>query len=215
MPDKRRTHAAIGNSWGSAWLRRTLALALFCAGVIGLLVAMETTPADAQTPPPCPTRSTTDPDNDPLLTQDCNTLLELKDALDPDDVLNWARNVDFGTWEGVSGSTGSGVTALVLNEKDLTGTIPAALGDLTRLTQLQLHDNELTGTIPAELGNLSNVIWLYLSRGVGEPEQPGVPGPVREPVEREHPGGVGRSDEPDTPRLDRQQVDGQYPGGVG
>ena len=37
MPSNRWTRAAIGNSWDSAWLRRTLALALCCAGVIGLL----------------------------------------------------------------------------------------------------------------------------------------------------------------------------------
>ena len=37
MPSRRRTRAAVENSWDSACPRRTLALALCCAGVIGLL----------------------------------------------------------------------------------------------------------------------------------------------------------------------------------
>ena len=39
-------------------------------------------------------------------------------------------------------------------EGPLTGTIPAALGDYLALTRLDLNNNELTGAIPPALGKL-------------------------------------------------------------
>ena len=50
-----------------------------------------------------------------------------------------------------------------LNINQLTGPIPAALGNLTNLRTLNLHGNELTGTIPVELGDLTNLWHLFLS----------------------------------------------------
>ena len=44
----------------------------------------------------------------------------------------------------------------------MTGSIPAALGNLTNLKWLHLDDNTLTGSIPAELGNLANLERLTL-----------------------------------------------------
>ena len=44
----------------------------------------------------------------------------------------------------------------------LTGGIPAELGDLTNLKELRLNNNHLTGEIPAELGNLANLSKLQL-----------------------------------------------------
>ena len=63
---------------------------------------------------------------------------------------------------GVTTNTDGRVTVLDLSENQLTGPIPAALGDLTNLERLDLSDNELTGPIPAELGGLSNLEWLAL-----------------------------------------------------
>lgn len=40
---------------------------------------------------------------------------------------------------------------------DLTGTIPAQLGDLSNLAILGLGRNDFTSTIPKELGKLSNL----------------------------------------------------------
>ena len=50
---------------------------------------------------------------------------------------------------------------LAINQ--LSGTIPAALGNLDNLQSLLLSSNQLSGTIPAALGNLDNLRDLYLS----------------------------------------------------
>ena len=67
------------------------------------------------------------------------------------------------TWDGVTvGGTPPTVTELVLSDKGLNGTVPAALGDLTALETLNLFNNILTGPIPAELGQLTTLETLNL-----------------------------------------------------
>jgi len=61
-----------------------------------------------------------------------------------------------GTWRGVT-VVGYRVTRLVLNNNQLTGSIPAGIGNLTQLTILNLSGNQLTGAVPAEIGNLTQV----------------------------------------------------------
>ncbi|MCP5108160.1 MAG: hypothetical protein GY950_32535, partial [bacterium] len=51
---------------------------------------------------------------------------------------------------------------LYLLRDNLTGSIPPELGNLTRLRVLSLYMNQLTGTIPTELGNLINLEELSL-----------------------------------------------------
>ena len=52
---------------------------------------------------------------------------------------------------------------LNLYDNQLTGTIPAQLGQLTNLENLNLHNNQLTGTIPATLNKLTQLEHLSLS----------------------------------------------------
>jgi Leucine-rich repeat (LRR) protein len=58
----------------------------------------------------------------------------------------------------------SSLEGLFLPRNGLSGSIPAELGNLNSLEWLSLSDNRLSGTIPAELGNLSGLITLYLYR---------------------------------------------------
>ncbi len=53
--------------------------------------------------------------------------------------------------------------ALLLFNNQLSGSIPGQLGSLTSLTQLQLFNNQLSGSIPAQLGNLTSLQFLILS----------------------------------------------------
>ena len=77
---------------------------------------------------------------------------------------NWSSDEPIGTWEGVATNAQGRVTRLVLNNRDLSGSIPAALGQLTKLEQLNLYENELSGSIPAALGQLTNLTELRLGR---------------------------------------------------
>mmetsp|Transcript_13744 Transcript_13744/g.29349 ORF Transcript_13744/g.29349 Transcript_13744/m.29349 type:complete len:235 (-) Transcript_13744:300-1004(-) len=54
------------------------------------------------------------------------------------------------------------VTALRLYGNSLDGTIPTEIGLLTDLTELELYDNKLTGTIPTEIGKLTKLEELHL-----------------------------------------------------
>ena len=56
----------------------------------------------------------------------------------------------------------SKLETLVLDENQLTGKIPSSLGRLSNLKHLQLRDNRLTGGIPSSLGSLSNLEHLAL-----------------------------------------------------
>ena len=55
------------------------------------------------------------------------------------------------------------VNHLRLSRNQLSGSIPAELGNLANLEWLNLAHNQLSGPIPAELGNLANLqyLWLY------------------------------------------------------
>ena len=102
-----------------------------------------------------------DPSDNAGLVSDCETLLELRDALAGTGTLNWGHGVAMTSWDGVTVGGGR-VTQLSLRQRGLTGIIPPGLGDLTGLNALWLHENELTGEIPTELGGLSSLIWMAL-----------------------------------------------------
>ena len=76
---------------------------------------------------------------------------------------NWLSNAPIGAWHGVTTDSDGRVTHLSLYDNQLTGEIPAELGNLANLQTLHLYSNQLTGAIPAELGNLTNLEGLDLS----------------------------------------------------
>ena len=67
----------------------------------------------------------------------------------------------LGELYGVTTDSNGRVTRLDLHELFMEGTLPAKLGNLSKLTYLDLRGNSFRGTIPAELGNLSNLTHLY------------------------------------------------------
>ena len=133
----------------------------------------------------CPTEANTNPG----LTNDCETLLAVRDTLAGDIHLNWNTDLPISDWDGVilegfpprvsilelfslelNGILPSGLSNLSnlrwlnLWDNQLTGDIPRELGNLASLRMLQLGNNQLTGLIPPELGDLENLRGLFLDR---------------------------------------------------
>lgn len=77
---------------------------------------------------------------------------------------NWLSERPLGEWHGVTVNGQGQVTHLSLRNNNLSGSLPAALGELTSLEVLSLDRNSLTGGLPSELGNLSNLTRLALNR---------------------------------------------------
>ncbi len=75
---------------------------------------------------------------------------------------NWLSDKPVRDWEGV-GVRGNRVTALKLYGNNLSGVIPSAIGNLSKLRYLKLTHNQLTGAIPRELAQLSELEVLDLS----------------------------------------------------
>ena len=77
---------------------------------------------------------------------------------------NWLSDRPIREWRGVTNDVDGRVTGLYLFSNQLSGEMPAELGDLANLTVLSLWGNQLTGEIPTELGDLPNLDVLYLSQ---------------------------------------------------
>ena len=82
----------------------------------------------------------------------------------------WLSNEPLGEWHGVTTDSDGRVTHLDLSSNQLSGEIPAELGNLTNLEWLNLQSNQLTGEIPAEVGDLTNLRLLdfWLNQLTGE-----------------------------------------------
>ena len=106
------------------------------------------------------------PADNPGLVEDCVALLTAEITLAGSAILNWDADIPMTEWEGVRiGGTPGRVQALELRGRDLTGQIPAELGDLSELRSLVLSGNYLTGltgAIPGALGALTNLERLSL-----------------------------------------------------
>jgi photosystem II stability/assembly factor-like uncharacterized protein/Leucine-rich repeat (LRR) protein len=81
----------------------------------------------------------------------------------PNWTTSWDLNQPIETWHGVYLNGDGCVIALDLSNNQLSGNLPAALGDLSNLEKIYFSGNSLTGAIPAELGALSSLKQLDLS----------------------------------------------------
>ena len=100
----------------------------------------------------------TNPDTNPGLVGDCESLLGLRDTLRGTAALNWTAGNVMSDWVGVtlSGSP-QRVTGLDLADLGLDGELSGLLGNLTGLTTLDLSGNPLTGMLPSKLALLTNL----------------------------------------------------------
>ena len=75
----------------------------------------------------------------------------------------WLTDSSLDAWHGVRVDGEGRVVGLRLVSNNLSGRMPAALGNLSRLRQLDLVDNAIAGPIPAAIGNLSRLEDLRLT----------------------------------------------------
>ena len=122
------------------------------------------------------------PAGKPGLVADCKTLLGLQSALAGTAPLNWSADRAMDTWDGfLWGGTPRRVTRLVLERKELTGSIPAAVGDLAGLQDLRLMLQRADREDPRHFGRF---------------DEPGRPEAEQQPVDRTDPAGDRGTDEP-------------------
>ena len=106
---------------------------------------------------------------------DRNVLIALYNATDGTNwksSTNWLTDEPLESWYGVAVNTEGRVDSLILEENDLSGTLPASLGNLTDLQMLDLSDNVLSGNIPSEVGDLTSLLTLDLSNNMLSGEIP-------------------------------------------
>ena len=75
----------------------------------------------------------------------------------------WLTDAPIGTWYGVTANGSGRVVELSLLDNQLSGQLPAELGNLTSLEYLRLYSNQLSGELPVELGNLISLRAMQLA----------------------------------------------------
>ena len=76
---------------------------------------------------------------------------------------NWLTDAPLDQWHGVTTGGDGRVIEVDLLRGGLTGSIPAAMGNLNRLERLGLGRNSFRGSLPSELGNLTKLTFLDLT----------------------------------------------------
>lgn len=84
----------------------------------------------------------------------------------------WLSEQPVGEWYGVETDVSGKVIALRLPENNLSGFLPAELGDLTHLQELNLYENRLSGPLPPEVGNATGLRELDLGNNALEDSIP-------------------------------------------
>ena len=96
------------------------------------------------------------------LFEDGARLMQMRDTLAGDAVLNWSYTRPVASWQGVQVGTSGRIVSLDLRDMNLTGRIPAELSELSHLYSLRLGGNRLAGAIPPELGKSLRLTMLSL-----------------------------------------------------
>ncbi|MEM7536943.1 MAG: clostripain-related cysteine peptidase [Chloroflexota bacterium] len=100
---------------------------------------------------------------DEMSVTECEALVALYSSTDGD---NWTNNTDWlqtttpCSWHGVA-CNDNHVTELRLSNNQLSGAIPAELGDLTKLIMIQVDQNDLSGPLPQTVIRLNILNQFY------------------------------------------------------
>nr|VDD19521.1 unnamed protein product [Brassica oleracea] len=104
------------------------------------------------------------------LESDRRALIALRDGVHGRPLL-WNLTAPPCTWGGVQCNAGR-VTALRLPGVGLSGPLPIAIGNLTKLETLSFRFNALSGPLPADFANLTLLRYLYLQGNAFSEEIP-------------------------------------------
>ena len=207
---RKRGHYAGGRS--ALWL---IIVAMAAIGLLSSAVAAQTEPEEAGPDEAVPietpiaevsvscagTTAVGDSTTSAELIEDCETLLAALEALESDgERLNWSTDTAMRNWTGIRlNNARTRVDRIDLPYRDLEGSLPPGLGDLTGPTYIRLSFNGLTGPIPPELGNLTTLRQLFLDNN----ELNGVDTSGVEQPQRADPSATGskRPDRVDTARA--------------
>ncbi len=79
--------------------------------------------------------------------------------------INWGSDKPLSQWSGVQTDQEGNVVNLNLSKNNLSGTLPAEVGNLDHLEYFLIQDNpELVGSIPAEIGDMASLVSLQANR---------------------------------------------------
>lgn len=76
---------------------------------------------------------------------------------------NWNSSEGLGRWAGIATDVNDCVTTINLDRNNVSGSIPASIGNISTLTIIDLHNNAIVGTIPDAINNLSKLAYLDIS----------------------------------------------------
>ncbi|CAK9142913.1 unnamed protein product [Ilex paraguariensis] len=92
---------------------------------------------------------------------DASVMQDLKRSLNPSSSLGWT-DPDPCNWENVHCANDKRITKIQIGRKELTGSLPSNLNNLTALKVLEVQVNQLTGPLPS-LSGLSSLQSIVLS----------------------------------------------------
>lgn len=82
---------------------------------------------------------------------------------------NWLTKAPVATWFGITSRNGF-VTEIMLNDQfngnNLTGSLPASIGNFKGIKKIDVSRNKITGPIPRSIGNLNNLSQLIFSNNL-------------------------------------------------
>lgn len=104
---------------------------------------------------------------------DFNALKALYEATGGENWTNtWDLDQPLSTWYGIELNADSRVNRISLNDNNLSGTLPAEIGDLNTLEIISVTNNKLSGKVPESLATPPLLYWINISHNEFEGKLP-------------------------------------------
>jgi len=82
----------------------------------------------------------------------------------------WGTGEPMGSWYGIKTNSRGRVVRVNLYGNNLTGSLPASIGNLTKVTYFNVKQNHISGHIPSSIGNMRSVVYLLLNGVKHDPD---------------------------------------------